>query len=122
MCKQETLNQKKKIDYSPRSRYSVEQWGAGEKKSFKRYAGEMVYLERMIRDCEIKKMEKRKQKEEGERKRKDNDKAKIEEEVVKRIETAKEEWVKQIERDKDEVDYMPSDRRKGDGDFQRVEG
>ena len=36
--KQETLNEKKKIDYSPRSRYSVEQWVAGEKKSFERYA------------------------------------------------------------------------------------
>ena len=36
--KQEILNEKKKIDYSPRSRYSVEQWVAGEKKSFERYA------------------------------------------------------------------------------------
>ena len=36
MRKQETLNEKKKIDNSPKLRYSGEQWVAGEKKSIER--------------------------------------------------------------------------------------
>lgn len=62
------MKEMKKVDYIPRSRYSVEQWVAGEKKSFETYAREVVHLERMKRDCGVRKTEK------GGRKRMEKDK------------------------------------------------
>ena len=58
----------------------------------------------MRRDCGVTEKEKRMQKQEVERKRKENNKAKKEEQIVKRIEEAKKEWAKEFQGDKKEVE------------------